>query len=121
MAIRPPSGWGLDTHLIRHRHRVRMTPAQMLRQTVPPAQPPPAPPGSPPQGDYILRVDSLPANEGHKAKRTTVEPWILEQFDNGACPTCGEHLIHLYCPTFGADKHFYSCEADKTHRWTLIE
>lgn len=100
-----------------------MTPSQMLSRSSLLGQPPPVPTGPQPTGvNHILTVEALPANTGHKAKRSTVEPWILEQFDNGACPTCGEHLFHLRSKRFEVEQSdFYFCESDKSHRWTLVE
>jgi hypothetical protein len=103
-----------------------MTPSQMVKPRL--EQSPPAPPPAPgplPDTrnfcDHVLQVQGLPANPGHTAKRTSVEPWVLEQFNNGACPTCGEHLIHLVNAQHGPGFDFYLCESDKTHRWTLTE
>lgn len=96
-----------------------MTPAQMLKRP-PLEQSPPVPQGTQPRVDHRLIVESLPANGGHRATRKGVEPWILEQFDLAACPTCGEHLFHLVSK-LSPDTHFYFCETDKSHRWTLVE
>lgn len=110
-----------------------MTPRQMLSRA--PAAPPP-PQETPPKvydphrrnavdssgSDHAIRVVSPPANGGRKLTLETVEPWILEQLKLLACPTCGEHLLHMISGQYAPDTHFYVCEDNPVeHRWTLVE
>ena len=105
-----------------------MTPRQMLSRA--PAVPPP-PQETPPRKhspsdaehfDHVIRVVSPPANGGRKLTLETVEPWILEQLKLLACPTCGEHLLHMISGQYAPDTHFYVCEDNPVeHRWTLVE
>ena len=102
-----------------------MTPQQMLSRApkvVPPQETPPDPHQLPPGSDHIIKVVSPPANGGRRLTLETVEPWILEQLKLNACPTCGEHLLHMVSGQYAPDTHFYICEDNPVeHRWTLVE
>ena len=99
-----------------------MTPAQMLAR-IPPAPGlgahPPKDDRQRPPGDHVIKILEPPASEGGKFKRSELEPWMVEQLDKGSCPICMHDVLHMHC-TVAPDFDFYTCEADSTHKWTLV-
>lgn len=68
-----------------------------------------------------VNVLAPPASQGMRIKMSEAEPWLLEQLHNGACPTCGEHILRMRC-SFDPTIEFYTCEDNVTdHRWTITE
>lgn len=98
-----------------------MTSKQMLARSAAKAAPAPVPPQAPPtHHDHMIRLVEPPAQTGPKLVRGLTEPWLIEQLLLGACPTCSEHVLHLCCNT-DTNIHFYICESESQHRWTLVD
>ena len=98
--------------------------SRALVRPIPPQETPPKvdDPHGANHSDHVIRVVSPPANGGRRITKATAEPWILEQFILNACPTCGEHLLHMVSGQYAPDTHFYVCEDNPVeHRWTLVE